>query len=101
MCFCENCCCAQCGNNIFLFFFTPKSLAIGNWDPQNWRGLRADTAIAMCRPPWCQEEEEILYVLKDAADQDRLDGLTFIKLNMSVGLWALGVGIAQGYGHIA
>lgn len=41
----------------------------------------------------------ILYVLKDAADRDRLDGSTFIKLNMSVGLWALGVGMAQGYGQ--
>eukprot|EP00956_Cyclotella_meneghiniana_P014545 scaffold21821_cov57-Cyclotella_meneghiniana.AAC.1 len=38
----------------------------------------------------------MLYVLKDAADRDRLDGSTFITLNMSIGLWALGVGIAQG-----
>lgn len=41
----------------------------------------------------------ILYVLKDASDRDRLDGSTFIKLNVSVGLWALGVGIAQGFGE--
>lgn len=32
----------------------------------------------------------ILYVLKDAAERKRLDGTTFIKLNMMVGLWALG-----------
>jgi hypothetical protein len=32
----------------------------------------------------------ILYVLKDAAERKRLDGSTFIKLNLMVGLWALG-----------
>ena len=41
----------------------------------------------------------ILYVLKDAAERDRLDGSTFIKLNMLVGLWACGVGAAQGFGR--
>jgi hypothetical protein len=41
----------------------------------------------------------ILYVLKDAAERDRLNGSTFIKLNLSVGLWAFGVGIAQGFGN--
>lgn len=38
----------------------------------------------------------ILYVLKDGAERNRLDRTTFIKLNMNVGLWALGVGMAQG-----
>ena len=32
----------------------------------------------------------ILYVLKDAAERKRLEGTTFIKLNMMVGLWAVG-----------
>ncbi|KAL9178487.1 hypothetical protein ACHAXT_001825 [Thalassiosira profunda] len=40
----------------------------------------------------------ILYVLKDAAERKRLEGGTFIKLNLMVGLFALGVGIAQGLG---
>lgn len=38
----------------------------------------------------------VLYVLKDAAERKRLEGSTFVKLNMMVGLWAIGVGIAQG-----
>lgn len=32
----------------------------------------------------------VLNVLKDAAERKRLEGSTFIKLNMMVGLWALG-----------
>ena len=38
----------------------------------------------------------ILYVLKDAAERKELESKTFIILNMIVGLWAFGVGIAQG-----
>ena len=41
----------------------------------------------------------ILFILKDASDRNRLDGSTFIQLNIYVGLWALGVGIAQGFGQ--
>lgn len=41
----------------------------------------------------------LLYILKDGAEKDRLDGTTFIKLNVSIGLWAIGVGIAQGFGN--
>jgi hypothetical protein len=40
----------------------------------------------------------LLCILKDGAERDRLDGSTFIKLNVCVGLWAFGVGIAQGFG---
>ena len=32
----------------------------------------------------------ILYVLKDAAERKRLEGTTFIKLNLMVGMWAFG-----------
>jgi len=38
----------------------------------------------------------ILYVLKDAAESKRLEDKTIIILNIIVGLWAFGVGIAQG-----
>ncbi|KAL3788527.1 hypothetical protein HJC23_006565 [Cyclotella cryptica] len=41
----------------------------------------------------------ILYVLKDAAERDRLERTTFVKLNIIVGLWAVGVGTAQGFSH--
>lgn len=41
----------------------------------------------------------ILYSLKDAAERDRLEGSTFIKLNIMVGLWAVGVGTVQGFRH--
>jgi len=38
----------------------------------------------------------VLYILKDGAERKRLGGRTFANLNLMVGLWALGVGIAQG-----
>jgi len=38
----------------------------------------------------------VLYVLKDAAERKRLEDKTIIILNIIVGLWAFGVGIAQG-----
>ena len=38
----------------------------------------------------------ILYLLKDAAESKRLEDKTIIILNMIIGLWAFGVGIAQG-----
>ena len=38
----------------------------------------------------------ILYALKDAAERKRFEDKTIIILNMIVGLWAFGVGIAQG-----
>lgn len=40
----------------------------------------------------------LIYVLKDAAERDRLEGATFVKLNMLVGFWATGLGLAQGFG---
>lgn len=38
----------------------------------------------------------LLFALKDAAERKRLDGTTFITLNMMIGLWSFGVGIAKG-----
>jgi len=38
----------------------------------------------------------LLYILKDASEWKRLEETTFVQLNMMVGLWAIGVGIAQG-----
>ncbi|GKY96145.1 hypothetical protein MPSEU_000574500 [Mayamaea pseudoterrestris] len=37
----------------------------------------------------------IIYSLKDAAERDRLQGTTFIQLNVMVGIWAFLVGIGQ------
>jgi hypothetical protein len=38
----------------------------------------------------------MIYSLKDAAERDRLNGSTFIRLNVLVGSWAILVGLAQG-----
>lgn len=43
----------------------------------------------------------IVYVLKDAAERKRLEGTTFIKLNMFVGLWALGGELDKGLQYVA
>jgi hypothetical protein len=37
----------------------------------------------------------IIYSLKDAAERNRLQGTTFIQLNVMVGIWAFMVGIGQ------
>ena len=38
----------------------------------------------------------MIYSLKDAAERDRLDGSTFIRMNVLIGCWSLAIGFAQG-----
>lgn len=38
----------------------------------------------------------MLYALKEAAEQQRLEETTFVRLNLMIGLWSVGVGLAQG-----
>ena len=54
--------------------------------------------LLVCTDLWLLLGSTILYILKDAAERNRLEGTTFIKLNLMVGLWALGAGVAQGFG---
>ena len=38
----------------------------------------------------------MLYALKEGAEQQRLEETTFVRLNLMIGLWSVGVGLAQG-----